>query len=70
MLGKIRAAKCNAQAAILSITRAATGGHLGKEGGAIIDQAIHTIDLMCWLGYGENGCNLDYADVNMPIATI
>jgi predicted dehydrogenase len=69
MLGKIRAAKCN-------VTWCRTpeyytgsdwkGTWEMEGGGAIIDQAIHTIDLMCWLlGYGDNGSNLDYADVSI-----
>ena len=42
-------------------------GTWDKEGGGcIIDQAIHTIDLMCWLiGYGDNGENLKSADVSI-----
>lgn len=69
LLGKIKAAKC-------SVTWCRTPEYYTKSdwkgtwemegGGAIIDQAIHTIDLMCWLiGYGENGENLDYVDVSI-----
>ena len=69
MLGKIRAAKCNVTWCRTPeyYTSSDWKGTWEMEGGgAIIDQAIHTIDLMCWLlGYGENGCNLDYADVNI-----
>ena len=37
-----------------------------EGGGAIIDQAIHTLDLMCWfIGYGDNGSNLDFVDVSL-----
>ncbi len=37
-----------------------------EGGGAMIDQAIHTIDLMCWLiGYGDKGCNLARCDVDI-----
>lgn len=68
-LGAIKAAKCN-------VTWCRTpeyytgsdwkGTWKMEGGGAIIDQAIHTIDLMCWfIGYGDNGDNLDYADVSI-----
>lgn len=68
-LGKILAAKCN-------VTWCRTpeyytgsdwkGTWEMEGGGAIIDQAIHTIDLMCWfIGYGKNGANLDWADVSI-----
>ena len=42
-------------------------GTWDKEGGGVlIDQAIHTLDLMCWLiGYGEKGKNLASADVSI-----
>lgn len=68
-LGAIKSAKCN-------VTWCRTpeyytgsdwkGTWKMEGGGAIIDQAIHTIDLMCWfIGYGDKGSNLDYCDVSI-----
>ncbi len=68
-LGAIKAAKCNVTWCRPPeyYTCSNWKGTWDMEGGgAIIDQAIHTIDLMCWfIGYGEKGANLDYADVSL-----
>lgn len=68
-LGKILSAKCNVtwcRNDDYYETSPWKGTWDGEGGGAIIDQAIHTIDLMCWLiGYGEKGANLDYCDVSL-----
>ncbi len=69
LLGKIKAAKCNVTWCRKPeyYTSSNWKGTWDMEGGgAIIDQAIHTIDLMCWfIGYGKNGANLDYVDVSI-----
>ena len=68
-LGKILAARCNVTWCRTPeyYTSSNWKGTWDKEGGgAIIDQAIHTIDLMCWfIGYGDNGANLDFVDVSI-----
>lgn len=68
-LGKILSARCTINWCRTPeyYTSSDWKGTWDKEGGgAIIDQAIHTLDLMCWfIGYGENGSNLDYVDVSI-----
>ena len=63
-LGNILAAKCNVTWCRNEeyYTSSNWKGTWDKEGGgAIIDQAIHTIDLMCWfLGY-----DIDYVDCSL-----
>ncbi len=68
-LGKVLSARCtvNWSRDNTYYTESDWKGTWDKEGGgSIIDQAIHTIDLMCWfIGYGEKGENLDYCDVSL-----
>ncbi|MBQ6470959.1 MAG: Gfo/Idh/MocA family oxidoreductase [Victivallales bacterium] len=68
-LGKILSARCTVNwfRSDEYYTESDWKGTWEKEGGgSIIDQAIHTIDLMCWMiGYGEKGENLESCDVTL-----